>query len=256
MRTAAFSWLLLAVAFSPVLIDLVLHWLERPWAAYSVLFLPLFGLELRRSPQHARRAGIGWALLCVSLTLELILVAGGLVRVARLALVLGAVGMALIEGRPRLRATLLLLWLVPVPNLLVSAASPWLVSTWAHAAAALLQGLGRSALVEVHANAAVALDAGHGALMLTPADGGLGVAALATGLAWYAGCRRGWALGVTAVRAVGCAWIAAPVQILVITGAAWLLDGAGSMRPGLELVPWMLVAGFGGLAVGLSSRPT
>jgi hypothetical protein len=244
----ASSWLLLAVAFSPVLIDLARHWAERPWAAYSVVFLPLFWLERRRGPRRRPRPGLGWALLVAALALELVLVAGGLTRVARAALVLGAIGIATLQGRPDLRTTLLLVGFVPIPNLLVSWPSPELEAFWAGLAANALHPLGFGALVEIR-NGAATLVSTHGRLPLSQADGGLPAAALLVGLAWYAGCRRRWSVAATLARALPCALLAAPLQVAAIGVAAVVADAGGPARRVLDLLPTVVVTAVGLVAV-------
>lgn len=238
---ATLSWSLVAVAFSPVLIDLCAHWAQRPWAAYSVVFLPLFLLELRRAPRGRRRPTPGWTLLGAALALELLLVAGGLTRAARLPLVLAAFGMGWIQGRPAPRAIALLVAFVPVPSVLVSWGSPALELAWAKAAAALLQLAGMPALVEA-GEVVSDLVVGPRALRLGEADGGLGVAALLLGLAWYAGLRRGASIAATLGVGLACALLAAPIQILALAsvGASGLADAPA--RFALDVGPWAVVA--------------
>jgi len=224
--------------------DLLRHWADRPWAAYSVVFLPLFALEWRRAAGRRPRPAVGWALLAVALALELVLVAGGLTRTARAAVALAGIGLACLQGRPDLRAALLLIGFVPIPTLLVSAASPALERLWAAPAVELLQTLGGSALVTLRGDETL-VDLARARLALGPADGGLPTAALLVGLAWYAGCRRGWSLASTVARALPCAALAVPLQILSIAIAARVAAAGGPARALLDVLPWLAAAAAG-----------
>lgn len=245
---AALSWLLLAAAFSPILLDLLGHLARQPWAGYAIVFLPLFALELRRAPAGPRRPRLGWALLVAALAIELLLVGGGLTRAARPALAVAALGMAWIQGRPEARATALLLWFVPIPSEVVSWSSPALEARWAEAAVGLVQLTGSSALLELKRDAAI-LHVAHGSLRLVENDGGLPVAALLSGLVWFAGLRRRAPLAGTLLRALACASLAAPIQILAIALAAGLVDAGGPARLALDVVPWATVTLVGLLFV-------
>jgi len=247
--------LLLAAAFSPVLIDLLEHVAQHPWAGYCLVFLPLFSLELHRGPRGTTRSGLGSTLLGLALAAELLLVGGGLTRAARFALALGALGLAWIEGRPTPRRAALLLWLVPVPSALVSWGSPGPVAVWAHAAVALLQRVGRSAVVELDRGGVVVEIAGA-RLPLLDADGGLPVLALLTGLVWYGGLRRGWSLPGTALRFVPCILLAGSVQTLAIALAALAVGAGASVRPALDVAPWASVALMGLLGLRGEGRRT
>jgi len=237
----ALSWWLLAAAFSPVLLDLLAHVAHRPWAGYCVVFLPLFVLELRRAPLATPRPRSGWALLALALAAELLLVAGGLTRAARPALALAAFGLGRILGRPDARTAALLLWFVPVPSEGVSLASPIVEGRLGELAAGLLQLLGQPAWLEWKRGEAV-LHVAHGSLALVESDGALPPAALASGLAWLAGLRRGASLAATLAAAFACACLAVPVQVAALAGAAHWVGAGGAARPALDVAPWLVVA--------------
>jgi hypothetical protein len=239
------SWLLLAAAFSPVLIDLVAHLGERPWAAYCLVFVPLFADLLRRAPRRTPRPREGWGVLVLALALELLLVAGDWTRAARPALVLGALGIALLQGRPGARAVALLLGFVPVPHALVSWASPALELRLGLWAAEALRLAGLPALAEADRYQA-RFRAGGASFPLSEVDGGVAVACLIAGLAWYAGCQRGWSLPATLARAALLVWLAIPVQVLALVGAGVLTasGAAPAVRGALDVAPWAAVAAF------------
>jgi hypothetical protein len=237
------SWLLLAAAWSPILIDLAAHLVAQPWAAYCLVFVPLFAGELRRAPRGPARPGAGWALLSASLVLELLLVGGGLTRTARPGLVLAALGMALLQGRPGPRAVALLLGFVPAPHLLVSWGSPSLELRLAQWAANGLGWLGVPALAEAVGNRA-AFHAGAGSVPLNEVDGGVALACLIVGLAWYAGCQRAWSVPATLARTALLAPLALPVQGVALAIAGALVAAgveASAVRSALDVGPWAAV---------------
>lgn len=238
------SWWLLAAAFSPILLGMLAHAVRQPWAGYSLVFLALFVLELRRAPEGARRPVRGWAVLGVALVVELLLVGGGLTRAARPALALAALGMAWIQGRPGPRTVALLLWFVPVPSGLVSWASPALAALWGQAVAGLVQLVGSSAWFEARHDGPI-LHLAHASLPLIPSDGGLPMAALLSGLAWYAGLRRAAPLPATLARAAAVAALAAPIQVVAIACAAAVADAGGPGRAVLDLAPWTIATTIG-----------
>lgn len=218
------------------------HLLERPWAAYCLVFVPLFVSELVRLPRRPPRPGIAWSLLAVALAGELLLLGGGFTRASRVFMPLAALALGLLLGRPDARTAAILLGFVPVPHALVSSMSTALEATWAGAAARLLRGLGLPALVE-GGRYETQLNLGTVALPVIDVDGGLPVAALAFGLTWVAGCQRGWSVGGTLLRALPVAALAVPIQIAALFGAAlvlragWLTDA----RLLLDVGPSLLV---------------
>jgi len=234
------SWLLLAAAWSPILIDLAAHLVAQPWAAYCLVFVPLFADELRRAPRRPARPRAGWALLAASLVLELLLVGGGLTRTARPGLVLAALGLALLQGRPGPRAVALLFGFVPAPHLLVSWGSPSLELHLAQCAANGLGWLGFPALAQAEGNRA-AFYAGASSFPLSAVDGGIALACLVVGLTWYAGCQRSWSVPATLARAALLAPLALPVQVLALAIAGALAAGGAegsAVRSVLDVGPW------------------
>ncbi|NNL67777.1 MAG: hypothetical protein HKP30_16125 [Myxococcales bacterium] len=216
------SWLLLVAAFSPVLIDLGAHLLERPWAAYCLVFVPLFVSELVRLPRRPARPGLAWTLLVVALAGELLLLGGGFTRASRVFMPLAALGLGLLLGRPDARTSAILIGFVPVPHALVSFFSTDLEATWAGAAARLLHGLGLPSLVEA-GRYQTQLAVGAVRMPVIDVDGGLPIAALLFGLVWVAGCQRGWSIAATVLRALPIAALAVPIQIAALCSAALLL---------------------------------
>jgi hypothetical protein len=239
----ALSWLLLVAAFSPVLIDLAEHLRDRPWAAYCLVFVPLFFAELRRAPRGRRRPHLGWLCLAIALAGELLLVAGGFTRAARPLLPLAALGLGGLVGRPGPRAAALLLAFVPAPHLLVSWASTALEATWARLAAQGVRLLGLPALVEAGRYQAT-LHVGAHTVALSDADGGIPVALMLLGIGWYRGLRDGRAIGASVLRAGALALLAAPLQVAAIFAAALGLRAGwlDAPRPFLDLAPWVAVA--------------
>jgi hypothetical protein len=228
--------------------------IRQPWAGYSLVFLPLFALELRRSPEGPRRPRLGIGVLALALTLELLLVAGGLTRAARPAGALAALGLAWLVGRPALRAVALLLWCVPVPSELVSQTSPTLETIWGEAAARLAQLVGSAAWFEVRHDEPT-IHGAHATLRLLPSDGGLPVAALVAGVAWWAGLRRGASVVGSLGACVACATLAVPVEIVAIAAVVTTAGDAAAARTALDVAPWLAVAIVGLLVAGRVGRP-
>lgn len=218
------------------------HLLERPWAAYCLVFVPLFVSELIRLPRRPPRPGLAWTLLAIALAGELLLVGGGFTRSSRVFMPLAALGLGLLLGRPDARTSAILLGFVPVPHAVVSSMSPWLEATWAGAAARLLRGLGLPTLVE-GGRYQTRLNLGTVQLPVIDVDGGLPIAALLFGLTWVAGCQRGWSVGATLLRALPVAALAVPVQIAALCSAALLLRSGwlSDARLFLDVAPFLLI---------------
>ena len=102
-----FLWLALIICFSPVLVDLARHLVAEPWALYVLLFPPLLARCAVCEGPDARSVRMGAVLLALSLAVELVAVGGGLVRLGRLGLPLGVIGVSRAFGLLSLRTALL-----------------------------------------------------------------------------------------------------------------------------------------------------
>lgn len=237
-RSAAWlSWLALVVAFSPVLADLAQHLASDPPLRYALLFAPLLVVALRSVPASEPAAPRGYSWLAAALLIELLALRVDLARVARPALAIGVIGLARSEGLSQ-RAAALAFWLVPVPGAVLALASPWL-ATALLAFAAPLAGLGGLALEADP----LRLLAGSQGLELRPVDLGLPLAALLSGLGWYAGVRGRWAARRLLTRVLGWGVLALPVQLAGLGLAGGLLAAvdATAARAALDHL-WIPVA--------------
>ena len=217
-QAAAILWLALAVALSPVLWDLLHHWIEYPWSRYSLLFPALLWWLARRQEPAAAATGSGLALVLIGTAVCMLALAGGVVRAARPGLVLAVIGLCRYTGTTSLRTALLAAWLVPVPHLLAQAVNDATGGGLVAVAAALATGIG----VEVTWDPDIAAW-GAEELALLAAYGGLPLAALFTGLTWFGAARRRLPGRETLLRLLGAALLALPVQLAALLAAFGLL---------------------------------
>ncbi len=224
---ASIRWVGLAVALSPALADLVQHWGSEPWTRYSILFVPLWLACALRDPGPPRPHAAGYAWLALGLTISLVTVAGGIPRFSRPGIAAAVVGLALALGTPSLPRALLVAWVVPVPNLIVRAGSGLeILLGQSLSAAARASGADLALRPTLEG---VELVSAAGAVPLRPEQGGLVLAVLLAGLAWYAAVRQGAAIRTafaTALRWAPWALLLQPLAILA--AVALLLVGAPS----------------------------
>lgn len=233
------AWAALLAALSPVLLDLVEHWWVEPWARYSLLFVPLLCERLLRSPSVPRhRDGVLWVVLAAAI--ELAAIAGTTLRIGRVAIALGVVGVSRLYGTAATLAVVLVFWIVPVPTLVLRPLGPLLAAAWTSLLSPVGHGLG------------VDVAGGLAALDLSRADVGPPLMALLSGLGWYAGLRRGGGWSGCLARAAAGALAALPLTALGLLIAAALSGALGSAagRLFLDHVWWLLVA-VGGLWAAL-----
>ena len=224
-----------AVGFSPAVIQLTSQWAAAPWTRYSALFPGLAAWAMWQDPARARPARTGLGMIAVAIVLQILALRAGLDGTARLALVLGAIGLVRALGLGTLQTAALLAFAVPLPASLSAVASPTLERLWLGVAAAL-----PGTAFSVDGSRALA----HaGAVTLIHADGGLPLVTLLAGLAWYGIVRRRIARGRLG-RVLGAAAIALPVQALAVVSACGVLAaGAPQLaRTSLTYAPALLLA--------------
>ncbi|MEE3331031.1 MAG: hypothetical protein VX246_09195 [Myxococcota bacterium] len=228
-------WLAVTAALSPVLVDTVTHALRDPAARPALFFALAFAARAWTSPRETPRSSwFGFGLALVAALAAAALAAADWPRFGRLAIPLCALGLSARGGRPTLAVAGIALWCVPLPSLIVDAASPGLETTWLR-----LAGL-------------VTPKATSLGFSLIPADGGL---ALAWSLAG-AGYLRALSLGRTGVHALPLclagALAALPIQLFAIV-AIWFASaslGTASLAP--EKASWILRDVFPLVVVGLA----
>ncbi len=240
-------WIGLGIALSPSLAELGSHWLAEPSARYSALFVPLWILAAWTDPGPARPRRLGFVFVALGVAISVVAVGGGVARFGRLGIVLSVVGLAVALGAPALPRALLALFIVPVPNAVLSAL-PGLEVGSARAAAGLARAAGVDAIVRA-TNGAIELVGASGSLELAPEHGGLPLAALLGGLGWYTAVRR----GASTHSALGASLRTAPWAVLVqpigIGCAAGLLffGAPTSARAVVDFGIWLLTALLAGL---------
>lgn len=230
-------WVALAVAFSPVAIDLVQHWIEFPWARYAVVFPFLFvRCTLRAERTRPVPGGLIWVI--AGLALELAAAFAGAIRWARPGLAIAVVGMCQRLGLGRWPLWALVLFAVPAPNFLVELGAPGPAVALAGIAA------GGWLLLGVDVESAMrALDAGA----LFPNEHWLAIAPLCAGLAWYEGILLARPLPRAIAASAASAALAVPIELAaraLAVGAA----AAGLAPRALALLgdaTWIAVAAAG-----------
>jgi hypothetical protein len=250
-RAATAGWIAAALAFalSPVLMDLIHHLVEQPWARYALIFPPLVVWRLVRAEPTPISPRLGCALVVVALAVELVAVGGGVPRFGRPAIPLAIAGLCRAFGLAAWPTILLACWCVPVPISLVSSLP--LVEGSSRLAAALLGG------VSLQGGSPPTLVAEAGALVLRPHDGGLPLAGLLSGLGWLVALRAGRGLGGCARAAAWMGLAALSLALLAVLLAAVLLaaghlDAARWTRDGM---PWVVGGALGLAFVLRTSSP-
>lgn len=248
-RLVVLPWLALAVAFSPVLWDLLLNTVREPVDRVALLSPLLIGLSLRGQPTAPpRRSGL-W-LLGAGAALQVFGLASGSLSVARVGLPVGFVGLSRWTGRPRLGTSLLAFGIVPLPDTLYAQLTP--------AAETMLARLLADSLASVWP----ALDASGpllrgpgGALELRPSDTGVPVAIGLALIGWYAAVREGAGLGHALQRAVAWSLLALPAQSLgLLAGVAGLAGGHPDLARGWLTHGVWLAAALSGLGFATWAR--
>lgn len=175
-------WVALAVATSPVLLDLVRHVAAHSWAWYVVVFPPLFALSIRRMEETRPRPALAIACIFVGLAIELVAIASGQLRIGRIAVLLCVLGTLWLDGRMRWRPTVILALCIPIPSFVLDRLGDNLLFIVTHPLAGMVRWTGSPALAR----------AGHielpgESLRLVGSDLGWQTGLLAFGLTWFAG---------------------------------------------------------------------
>lgn len=231
-------WAAYAAAFSPVLLDLVRHQAENPWARYGAIFPLLFAVCALREPRVERQPG-GGAIVGLGLAAALLATFLGVLRYARIGAALAAIGLcrrfALASGRTQV----LLAFAVPLPLVVLKRFHPLVTGWLLEACAGVMAQAGLT--FELYGTDARLRDQ---VLSLGRPDSGIPLMPLLAGLVWYHGCRLGRPAWRTAVTAAGVALVALPVQALAIL-LALALTAAGDAALAREVLnhgPWIAIA--------------
>jgi hypothetical protein len=175
------TWLFVAIAMSPTLVDLGSHWLASAWARYSLIHGLLLMSCLCRGPREEPRVGLGYGLIAAGVGVQLLALLASVAQVARPGLVLALAGVILATGASGWRAAVLSLWVVPLPRFVAAAMGGdqvvvWLCS-WVGGA---LVDPGTELIVTVYSMRTPEVQ-----LALVPGYGGPIAIMSLLGLAWY-----------------------------------------------------------------------
>ena len=204
-------WLGLLAASYPTLEDLLGHIDREPWAVSCLVFWALLAREVCRREARGPRRSLGLVLVVVGMLVQYATLVSDWPRYARPGLALAFVGLGLARGHPAARVVWIALWTVPVPSIVVELTSPQLESGLLGAASSLVAlvgaPIGRAGEIVTGPGGA------HGVLA---ADGGIPLAVLLAGLAWYRGSRRREPLRAVGLRMIVWSALAIPLQFLVV----------------------------------------
>ena len=244
----------LMAAFWPVVSDLVRHVVVHPWARGAIVFPLLVWIAVR-----AEGANTGperrWVLrlaLPIALAIELVAVAGDVVRLGRVALVLAVAASLFGTGRAGLLTLSLTIWLIPLPSAIAEILSPSLESTWAQIPASPILGVSFAAGPD---GLMLSTEEG-GHVVLVPADGGLASAYALAGLAWFQGLMRRLPMHRLMWRSAIAALFSHPIHLGVIGLATIVLSlSPMSLVPQrlLDHGPWLIVV-LAGLVLAVRER--
>ena len=213
-------WLCLLIGLSPVLRDLVGHWTTAPWSRYSISFVVLLFLAARADSPRPPRRRAGLLLLALGFAGQTFALTVWISALGRPFAALAVLGMLLFFGTASLRAALLVLWVVPLPTMVIDALGGDAATRGLYAAgASLLEPLGMAfdlgrRVVSAGANE-LSLDGHHGGLVL---------AVQMSGLAWYSAQRRCLSWRRTAKLIAGYVVLALPIQFAATVAALMLLS--------------------------------
>jgi hypothetical protein len=238
MRALAL-WLGFAVAFSPVLLDLLKHMGENPWSRYALLFPLLFVRTAWREPRPLRPHRDGMLWVAVGLAMAVGSAFMGMIRFGRAGLLCAAIGLCRQLALASPRTQLLLVFSIPLPATLVKLGGGTLPPMLLAIAAGALGALGLD--FDIHRHVAVS---SAGSLLFGRFDSGVALMPLLAGLSWYDSLMLRRPLWSASLRAGATAFLAFPLQVVAI-GAALLVLASGDAalaRRLLSHAPWLLVA--------------
>jgi len=244
----------LMAAFWPVVSDLVSHIVTHPWARGAMVFPLLVWIAVRAEGANAglERRWVLRLALPIALAIELVAVAGDVVRLGRVALVLAVAASLFGTGRAGLLTLSLTIWLIPLPSAIAEILSPSLESTWVQIAASPISGVSFAAGPD---GLMLSTEEG-GRMVLVPAAGGLALAYALAGLAWFQGLMRRLPMHRLMGRSAIAALFSLPIHLGVI-GLATIMLSLSPMSSAaqrlLEHGPWLIVV-LAGLVLAVRER--
>jgi len=215
------AWLLLALAFSPVLADRVQEWRTVPFAP-SLLLAPLllaWAASRDRRPAAVPRPLLGLSILALGLAVLLTGLRLQATALAWLGLPGAVLGLALVRGRPHPDTATLAVWTVPIPTGLYLATTPWLEMTQLRVATAAVAWSGAPLGLQ-----GTLVETASGRLYVDPSDGGQHLAWLLAGIGWFAALRARGRLQTTGGPRCGLGLLlASPLLALPLQTAGLLI---------------------------------
>ncbi len=221
-RGQSVLWGALAVALSPLLVDLATHLAETGWARGAVIFPFLLVYCAWRDTAPSRPSRDGLVLLVLGLVVAFVSVGGGMPRIGRPGIALSVIGLARLTGRPSLRCALLALWVIPLPTQIIEALAPGLDAAVAQLSAYIATALGVAAHVDASRVVALWLVVPSGRLELLAGDGGLPLAWTFAGLGWFVAVRCEAPLAAAMRTALRWTVAALPLQAAALAIACTL----------------------------------
>jgi len=249
LSASPWGWAALGAALSPALADLLEHLAGEPPDRYVVVAAVLIAASLggagATTPRSSPRPALGLTVLAAAVLLELLGIASGSWSIARLAIPIAVLGMALSGGPLSPPVALLAFGLIPVPNFIVTVGTPEVESALARWLAGAV-----GPVVEIEAAGPLLRSAG-GRLELQPHDGPLRLAIVLAMLGWYAALRRREAWPAGLVRAVAFASGSLLLQPLALLLAVALLAAGAPAAAVVWLTTgsWLAVAAGGLLLI-------
>jgi hypothetical protein len=221
-RRSVLLWCGLAIAFSPVLQDLAESALSFPSQRYVLLAPLMIGLLLvhpsnppqtsrHTSPHTKKHSPLGIMLLILGMGAQILGITTSTWLFARVGLALAILGVALLAGRPNPMILLLTFGLVPIPEFITHATSPWLESILGAGAAQVLSFSGLQ--LEV---GGPLLEVDGDRFELVASDSGIVTAALLAEAGWYSAVSAGFTFRRSLVRALQGALLVAVIQPVAV----------------------------------------
>ena len=244
----------LMAAFWPVISDLVRHVMTHPWARGAMVFPLLLWIAVRAEGKGVgpARRWILWLILPAALAIELVAVAGDVVRLGRVAMILAVAATLFGTGRVGLGTLGLTLWLIPLPSAVAELLSPGLESTWARLAASFASS---ASFVSGPDGPVIFTESGV-RVVLVPSDGGMASAYAFVGFAWFEGVMRGRSAPALFLRSAGAALLSIPLHVTIVVLATLALVFAPMSEASQMLLdhgPWMVLVALGLVLAGRES---
>jgi len=177
--TFRISWLVLALASFPIILDYIQHVLSHSWAWYAWVFPICVLLSVSRAKRRTPHIVPAISLITLGIVCEIFASASGMLSLGRPGFILAASGILLADGRLDLRRFVMLALAIPLPHALLEKIGPPFLFLNIEMLARMFQIMGVPALATLHG-----VEQPAGILMFKANDVGWTSAIFAFGLAW------------------------------------------------------------------------